>query len=77
METTLIASFENREKDRCVDVFVRADGGYGYEEWRREPEDPGRWFRVSYFGGAVFAAPEQAIADARLKVAWFDGRHHY
>lgn len=77
MECTVVESFENAHKDHCVDVFRRADGTYGYEEWRREPEDPGRWYRTRYFSAAVFVNPELAIADASLKVAWFDGRHCY
>ena len=77
METTVVDSFENPERDRCVDVFMRTDGTYGYEEWRREPEDPGRWYRARYFAAAVFASAELAVADACRQVAWFEGRHHY
>jgi hypothetical protein len=73
----VVASFENPERDRCVDIFVRADGSFGYEEWRREAEEPGRWFRVHNFSAAMFGTPALAIADATLKVAWFDGQHHY
>jgi len=76
-ETSVVTSFENPEKDHCVDIFVRADGSYGYEEWRREPEDPGRWFRTRFYAAAIFATPELAIADAKARVAWFDGAHHY
>jgi len=27
--------------DRCVDVFARPDGTFGFEEFRRDPEDMG------------------------------------
>lgn len=76
-KNTVVDSFENPERNCCVDIFMRADGTFGYEEWRREPEDPGRWFRARYFSAAVFASAGLAIADACRQVAWFDGLHHY
>ena len=64
MHTSVVTSFENPEKDHCVDIFVRADGTYGYEEWRREPEDPGRWFRANYFSAATFSTPALAMLSS-------------
>ncbi len=34
-------SIENFEHDRCVDLFSRPDGSYGFEEFRRDVEDGG------------------------------------
>jgi hypothetical protein len=64
----VVTSFENPEKDHCVDIFVRADGSYGYEEWRREPEDPGRWFRARYFSAAVFGCAGHRRRHAQDRV---------
>ncbi len=69
----VIDSFENAQRDRCVDIFRRPDGTHGFEEWRREPEDPGRWFRARYYSDAVYATPHDACVAARELVAWFDG----
>jgi len=71
MADRVIASFENPEKDHCVDVFVRDDGSYGFEEWRREPEDPGKWYRARYYAAAVFETAAAAVEEARRKVVWF------
>jgi hypothetical protein len=30
----VLASLENEAHDRCVDVFERPDGSYGFEEFR-------------------------------------------
>jgi hypothetical protein len=30
-------------------VFARPDGSFGFEEFRRDPEDVGAWTPVSYF----------------------------
>ena len=73
MPDRVIASVENPEKDHCVDLFVRADGSFGFEEWRREPEDPGKWYRARYHAAAVFASPQLALAEARRRVPWLAG----
>ena len=38
---TVLASHQTLEADRCVDVFSRPDGTFGFEEFRRDPEDMG------------------------------------
>jgi hypothetical protein len=70
-EITLLDSTEIPERDRCVDIFRRADGSFGFEEWRREPEEPGRWFRARYHGDAVYATADAAVAMARILVTWY------
>lgn len=71
MSDRVVDSIENLEKDYCVDIFVRDDGTFGFEEWRREPEDPGKWYRARYYASAVYRSAADAVADARLKVEWF------
>ena len=39
----VLRSIENREHDRCADLFRRADGSSGFEEFRRDVEDAGAW----------------------------------
>ena len=43
----VVDSIENFERDRCVDIFRRPDGSYGFEEFRRDPEDAGAWTPVA------------------------------
>ena len=64
-------SFENQERTRCVDIVIHDDGCYGFAEWRREPEDPGNWYRMADDGGVKFTVEADAIAAARLRVPWF------
>jgi hypothetical protein len=47
----VLASHQTAETNRCVDIFWRPDGTYGFEEFRRDPEDMGAWTPVSYFSG--------------------------
>ena len=67
---TILESPENGQHDRCVDIFRRPDGTHGFEEFRRDVEDCGRWTPVSYFSGAVFATQEAARAAACKAVPW-------
>jgi hypothetical protein len=46
-------SIENPQHDRCVDVFTRLDGSFGFEEFRRDAEDAGAWTPVSYLSSGI------------------------
>jgi hypothetical protein len=35
----VLASWQSSDRFRCVDIFRRPDGSYGFEEFRRDPED--------------------------------------
>jgi hypothetical protein len=66
----VLASLENAEHDRCVDLFQRSDGTFGFEEFRRDPEDAGAWTPVQFYVQRIFATREQALDAAKLVVAW-------
>jgi hypothetical protein len=66
----VLASIENAQHDRCVDVFARPDGSFGFEEFRRDPEDAGAWTPVSYFSGLRYASKQEALTNAALQVRW-------
>ena len=63
-------SIENGQHDRCVDLFARPDGSFGFEEFRRDPEDAGAWTPVSYFSGLRFASKSQALTQAKQRIPW-------
>jgi len=63
-------SIETGDGTRCVDLFSRPDGTYGFEEFRRDPEDAGLWTPVHYFSGKQFARKENALAAALRVVPW-------
>jgi hypothetical protein len=66
----VFTSIENFEHDRCVDLFSRPDATFGFEEFRRDPEDRGDWTPVHYYSGAVFANAAGALDAAERAVAW-------
>jgi hypothetical protein len=70
----VLASVENSEHDRCVDLFSRPDGSHGFEEFRRDVEDGGRWTPVAYYSGAAYASPGEALDTAKRCVPWLADR---
>ena len=63
-------SIETPDGGRCVDLFRRPDATYGFEEYRRDPEDGSGWFPIGFHAQAVFPTETVALAEARLRVAW-------
>ncbi|RYE34456.1 MAG: hypothetical protein EOP23_04880 [Hyphomicrobiales bacterium] len=61
---------ENDEHDRCVDLFSRPDGTFGFEEFRRDVEDTGVWTPVHYYSGIVYTARRDALDAATRAVVW-------
>lgn len=67
---TVFVSVENLDHDRCVDIFSRPDGSYGFEEFRRDVEDGGRWTPVQYFSGVAYVSSAEALDTAERCVPW-------
>ena len=70
MKNKVLESFNNYAIDRCVDIFVRPDSTFGFEEYRRDFED-GRWFAIGMYSNRVFDSQNDAIKDAETNVEWF------
>jgi hypothetical protein len=67
---TVFVSVENFEHDRCVDIFSRPDGSYGFEEFRRDIEDGGLWTPVQYYSGVGYVSSAEALGAAERCVSW-------
>ena len=70
MSNRVLASLENPWGHQCVDIFVRENGTFGFEEFRRDPEDGGLWQCLNSYSGLVYASEAQAVAAARESVLW-------
>ena len=70
MSIRVVTSLENRAGDRCVDIFVRVDGTFGFEEYRRDYEDITEWFSLHHYSDLVFDTKEDTLAQAKSIVAW-------
>ena len=69
----VLRSIENGEHDRCVDLFRRPDGSFGFDEFRRDVEDAGAWTPVAYHSGAAYSSMDDALGAAVKVVAWLGG----
>lgn len=67
---TVLASHQTPEADRCVDVFSRPDGTFGFEEFRRDPEDMGTWTPISYYSRDEYPTADAAQIAAQQAVPW-------
>jgi len=66
----VVKSINNEDENRCVDIFLRSDATFGFEEYRRECEDNRGWFAVGFFASKVFSSEKQALDAALLRVPW-------
>ncbi|MEH6646388.1 hypothetical protein [Sulfitobacter sp.] len=55
----------------CVDVFRRPDGSFGFDEFRRDPEDNRGWYSIGHHGSLIFANEVEARAKAKETINWF------
>jgi hypothetical protein len=67
---TVIVSHTTIDGNRCVDIFRRPDGTFGFEEFRRDPEDMGAWTPVMYFASRAYRTEADAQIAARQAVPW-------
>jgi hypothetical protein len=63
-------SIETPDGGRCVDLFRRPDGSFGFEEYRRDPEDGSGWYPIGFHDGAAFATEAAALTGACQRVGW-------
>jgi hypothetical protein len=67
----VIRSFNLDEGEtRCVDIFRRPDGSYGFGEYRREPEDGRGWFAIGTYASRSFKTESDAAANAKASIRW-------
>jgi hypothetical protein len=72
MSKKVLASFEDAFHSQCVDIFVRADGTFGFEEFRREVDGSGSWQSLGRYSLLSFASGAQALEEAQVSVAWIE-----
>ena len=67
----VLRSVNTPDGGRCVDIFVRPDGTFGFEEFRRDVEDLSGWFAIGGFTAKVFDTEQDALDQALAAVSWF------
>ncbi len=66
----VLRSIETEDGMRCVDIFRRDDGSFGFDEYRRDPEDSRGWQTAGGYGGKRYTTQDQALDGAIACVPW-------
>jgi hypothetical protein len=66
----VLASVQTYGGDFCVDLFEHPEGGYGFEQFRRDVEDSGSWTQTSAFSVQRFNTLADALAAAEEAIGW-------
>jgi len=66
----VLTSIADADSGRCVDLFERPTGGFGFEEFRADPEDVGGWTAIGGHSAVRCATRSEAAARAIDAVTW-------
>lgn len=69
---TILLSLSEPGGSLCVDVFLRPDGSFGFEEFRRDVEDSRGWFAIGHYDHRRFATQAAAFEEACQLVGWLN-----
>src|SRR2546430_17180696 len=69
--TTLFRSLEDADGFRCVDILERPDGTFSFKEFRRDPEDAGRWTLLGDYSQHSYPTKDDALRAAATNLGWF------
>ncbi|MDA1089659.1 MAG: hypothetical protein O3A85_05020 [Proteobacteria bacterium] len=70
----VMRSINTPDGGRCVDIFLRPDETYGFEEFRRDVEDLSGWFAIGGHIEKSFKTEQEAFDQALATVSWLKDR---
>lgn len=70
MKNQVLQSLETPDGDRCVDLFKRPNGTFGFEIYRRDTEALTGWFAIGNNIERTFDAPDLALEAAARLAPW-------
>jgi hypothetical protein len=70
LKNRVIASIETPDGGRCVDIFLRPDGNYGFEIYRRDVESLTGWFPIGNNIDTLFLTEYSARQAAYNATPW-------
>ncbi len=66
----VLRSISAPDGGRCVDLFARPDASFGFEEYRRDGEDPRGWYPIGAYAAGVYPTEAAALRAALVRVDW-------
>jgi len=73
-EREVTRSIEDDTGIYCVDIARHADGAFGFKEYRRDPEDEGRWTLIADYSHTRYGTEDDAMQAAGGKIPWLKTR---
>jgi hypothetical protein len=67
----VIQSIEDTDGLRCIDFIQHTNGTFGFKEFRRDPEDGGRWTLIADYSQPGWDTKDEAQRRAASVIAWF------
>lgn len=74
MKPVVVDSVNAPDGVHCVDIFKREDGSFGFELFRRDPEDGHGWRATGHHGAGRYTSSEAARAASIAVYAWVADR---
>ena len=68
----VLMSLEDETGLLCVDVLELPGEGYGFQEFRRDPEDPHGWRPTGLAHDCVLISCDLALKAAHKSVTWLE-----
>ena len=53
-KNTVIFSVNNDEGNLCLDIFIRENKTFGFEEFRKDPENINWWYKIGNYGDKIY-----------------------
>jgi hypothetical protein len=72
MTSKVLTSIEDATRTLCVDFFLRADGTFGFEEYRKNLDTGVGWQNLARFSQLIFASGDEALREAQRAIPWLD-----
>ena len=70
-DQVVINSINNDNNNLCIDFFFRKNKTFGYQEYRKDPENISEWYRIGNYDYKVFSNKDDAYHDAKKTIVWF------
>ncbi|WP_158902063.1 hypothetical protein [Burkholderia sp. L27(2015)] len=72
MTHVTIRSVEDASGQYCVDFISHPDGTFSAKQFRRDPEDEGRWTLIADYSAKRFATEKEAVDAIAALLPWLE-----
>ena len=69
-KNTVILSVNNDEGHLCVDIFIRENKTFGFEEYRKDPENIDGWYKIGNYSDKIYKNQKEAYNNACKNILW-------